>query len=347
MKKIHLRTLATTALGLGFAFGCGAPAATNTASTVAPMNAPKATDEGADEVPASKRLETAIKLIQTKTYGEAKKLLEKVLAEDPNNSQAHFYLAVAAERLDDKEGATEQYRKALELDPKLVEAAENLSAMLLDNKDFEGALLAANVGLKQEPKNLNLMTNRALSEQGAGKLDDALKSYEELLGVKGEDEGFRYAYAEILSIQGQKAKALQAWDKLLKSQNADLLAAMSKPLAGLEAYDKCIVALDKAIELKKDPEFYVRRGLCRKKIVPVDPKAELADYESALALKADYTPAQYYLGMAHWKNKQAAEAKEALEKVVASGNARFVELAKKALDAIAAAPVSKKGGKKK
>jgi len=92
---------------------------------------------------------------------------------------------------------------------------------------------------------------------------------------------------------------------------------MSKPLAKLEAYDKCVGALDKAIELKKDPEFYVRRGLCRQKVTPFDAKAELADYNGALAIKADYTPAHYYLGMAHFKQlrgptRDQTETREAI-----------------------------------
>jgi len=344
MKKSHLEKLVYTSLALGIASGCGPAKPAAAPKTIAPINAERpASDEN---VSPAQRVETAIKLIQTKTYAEAKKLLEKALADDERNSKAHFYLAVAHEGLDDKDSAAVHYRKALELDPKLTEAAENLSALLLDNKDYEGALLAVNIGLKTDPKNFNLLRNRAIAEQGAGKLDDAAKSYSELLALKGEDEGFRYAYAEVLTGLGQKDKALLEWDKLLQSKNADMLAAMSKPLAKLEAYDKCVGALDKALELKKDPEFYVRRGLCRQKVTPFDAKAELADYNGALAIKADYTPAHYYLGMAHFKNKQFKEAQTELEKVVASGDPKFVDRAKKQLEAVAAAPAAKKGSKK-
>ncbi|MDX2052260.1 MAG: tetratricopeptide repeat protein [Polyangiaceae bacterium] len=345
MKTTHLLKLAYPSLLLGLATACGPSKPAEAPKQLPPINAKKQSAD--DDVPPAKRVETAIKLIQAKSYSEAKKLLERAVADDSTNSKAYFYLGLAEDLLGEKDLASTNYGKALELDPKLTEAAENLSGLLLEREDYERAAMVADVGLKSDPKSLTLLTNLPVAQKGMGKLDEAVKSFEALFKVKDDDERLRFQYAEALTLLDQKDKALGEWGKLLNSKDADILAAMSKPLAKLDAYDKCVGALDKAIDIRKEPEFFVRRGLCRQKVVPANVKAEFADYEGAIALKADYTPAHYYLGMAHFKNKDLDQAKSELEKVVASGDEKFLERAKKTLEVIAATPASKKGAKKK
>jgi Tfp pilus assembly protein PilF len=93
------------------------------------------------------RIKRAEQFIQAKAFDAARNELNQAVAEDPHNAKALFYLGVASEALGDAEGAKSNYRKALGENPKLVDAAQNLSALLLDGGDPKSALTVAEAGL--------------------------------------------------------------------------------------------------------------------------------------------------------------------------------------------------------
>lgn len=94
---------------------------------------------------------------------DASKLFMEALEIDPNSAQAHLGIAlIAAESFDQK--AVASATKALELDPRLVEAQELLARLALEDNDPKKAIEEADKAMKLAPDALDAMAVRAAAD---------------------------------------------------------------------------------------------------------------------------------------------------------------------------------------
>ncbi len=80
-----------------------------------------------------------MKLVDAGDYAGAILLLQKAIAADPTNADAHNYLGFSHRKLGNVDVALIQYRKALELDPKHRGANEYLGELYLDLNQLDKA----------------------------------------------------------------------------------------------------------------------------------------------------------------------------------------------------------------
>jgi tetratricopeptide (TPR) repeat protein len=103
---------------------------------------------------------------------DAANLFKEALEKDPKNAQAYYGLAlVSADGFDSK--ALEYAGRALELDPKLVEAHELRANLLLEDSDEGKAFAEADEALKISPEALDAMAIHAAIEVLADRSPDA------------------------------------------------------------------------------------------------------------------------------------------------------------------------------
>ena len=103
---------------------------------------------------------------------DADNLFQEALERDPNNAQAYYGLAlVSADGFDSK--AVTYVNKALELDPKFVEAHELKANLLLEDSDEAKASAEADEALKLSPEALDAMAIHAAIEILADRSPDA------------------------------------------------------------------------------------------------------------------------------------------------------------------------------
>lgn len=103
---------------------------------------------------------------------EAEDLFKEALAKDSRNAQAYLGLAlVSADGFDSK--AIEWTGKALEIDPKLVEAHELMASLALEDSDTEQALAQSDDALKLSSQALDAMAIHAAVEVLADRPPDA------------------------------------------------------------------------------------------------------------------------------------------------------------------------------
>jgi len=102
---------------------------------------------------------------------DAEGLFKEALQRDPNNAQAYLGLAlVSADGFDEK--AVEWTTKALQLDPKLVEAHELMANLALEDSDTQTAVAQADDAIKLSPDALDAMAVRAAVELLADRSPD-------------------------------------------------------------------------------------------------------------------------------------------------------------------------------
>ncbi len=85
---------------------------------------------------------------------------ESAVAENPDSAGAHYNLGLAYTSLGKMDSAERAYRKALEIDPELIEAWVNLGGTLMLKWDFEGALAANEEAISRRPDLLLAHYNR-------------------------------------------------------------------------------------------------------------------------------------------------------------------------------------------
>jgi cellulose synthase operon protein C len=102
---------------------------------------------------------------------DSEKLFKEALARDPKNAGAYLGLAlVSADGFDSK--AVEWTAKALELDPKLIEAHELAANLALEDSDEEQAVRQADAAISLSPEALDAIAIRAAVEVLADRLPD-------------------------------------------------------------------------------------------------------------------------------------------------------------------------------
>lgn len=272
-----------------------------------PLTDPRPEASGPAAAASSAKVQQGIDAIRSEDFATAKAILSEARREAPKDPQAAYYLGVALEQLGEVPAAEKEYRAALELDPKLVEAAANLSAILLDGGRAEEALRVADGGLKADSKHPALLVNRALALEGTGNTAEALGAYALAVEARPEDPELRLAYSDLLMDAGKKAEAAEQVKAAKDTDDPRLLAAVAHRLGKLGAPAECVAVLDRALKSNPSAEILVRRGICRHDAGD-DPGA-LADYQAALKTDPDSVPANYYLGvhLAQKKDKKGAE----------------------------------------
>src|SRR6266851_4991499 len=117
-------------VGAGLFISCVLIAAT--ARGQAPT-APKGTKQKISN-PLNDLLDEARRDIDKQEFAAAIELLKKFLAEKDDFAYMHFHLGYAYTALEKRKEARSEYERALQLDPKMAEAALNLGILLLQNE---------------------------------------------------------------------------------------------------------------------------------------------------------------------------------------------------------------------
>ena len=78
-------------------------------------------------------VQQANQALEDENFTLAAELLEKVVAESPDDHETRFQLAYAYTRLDQADKAIENYRQVVEAQPDLTAAQANLSLLLMQN----------------------------------------------------------------------------------------------------------------------------------------------------------------------------------------------------------------------
>jgi len=318
--------LASTAVLASLLMACGGGQPKTNEPDNPPLLEP---DTEGEQAPSSEEVKKAIDLIKAENFADAAIILETETKNSPEDPQAAFFYGVALENTDRQKEAAEWYRKAIELQPKLLEASHNLSALLLEQEDYAGALAVVDEALKIAPEEPGLLANRAIALDMLQK-PEAVGAYEAYLKVKPEDQPNRFNYAVALALNGREADAKKALSEI-KTNDASLLGDVGALYMKLGDPPVCMKLWDSALASNKTAEGLVHRARC--KLGSGDKKGGLADLNDAVATNDKSSVAHFYLGVVLKKEGKPAEGKKHLQKAVeVGGDDEFAQAAKKALN---------------
>lgn len=282
---------------------------------------PVGSSEGAAAGAAGTELQRGIAYIKNEKYEEAKAHLDNALELKPDNAEAAYYLALVREKTGDRPGAEAAYRKALENDPGLAEAALNLAALYLDEPPRpDEAITVLSAAVEKAPDQARLYQNLAYAYGLKKDVANASKAYEGAIakGAAGADVHFAYGLMLFEAKELDRAAAELKKALAVAGDDAAMLATIGRMLGPVKAYGDCVKAFDRALKLKPDlAELYVRRGTCRHELN--DEEGARADYAGAIKADPKFAAAHYYLGLSYLVDKKRQRAYSALEQAARHG----------------------------
>ena len=248
--------------------------------------------------------EQGLKALDEKQYPAALDLFSKAIAADSADYGAHFNLALTYSLLADDSQAIAEYRKTLELKPKLYQAELNLGISLLRTKQPADALTVLSDAAEQKPKEFR--PNYYLAEA---------------LRAVAQPERARTHYQAALENTPQSAPAQYGLGQCeLKLNNLAEAAPLLKKAAELDpAYRDGLLELASAYEQQKQPapaieiyrQFPENPGAQERLgelLLEGDKAADAIPYFEEAIRKSPTTANRAALASAYLKNKQPEKA---------------------------------------
>ncbi len=134
---------------------------------------------------------------------EAAKAFERATAIDPNNATYWTNLGNARRALDDRTGAEQAYRKALELDAHAADAANGLGVLLVEAKRPADAATWFERAIQAAPDLVEARLNLGIALQESGQSARAADAYRQVLAAPAKYKRERDAASKLLaSLEG-------------------------------------------------------------------------------------------------------------------------------------------------
>jgi tetratricopeptide (TPR) repeat protein len=144
-----------------------------------------------------------IKALESKQYPAAVALFEKAVAADPSDYGAHFHLGLAHSLAGDPARAAAAYRRTLELKPGLYEAELNLGQVLIDTKDFAGAVSSLESAMARKPDQFRPVYYLAHAHLAAGRPGQAEPMFRRALELDPKSDAARAGLGRALVRQAK------------------------------------------------------------------------------------------------------------------------------------------------
>jgi len=188
--------------------------------------------------PLNDLLDEARKDIDARNYQAAIDPLQKFLAEKDDFAYAHFQLGYAYTALGRGKEARPEYEKALQLDPKMAEAALNLGILLL-NEEPAAAIAPLQRAVELLPAQSRPRTLLGLAYEKNGNLKDAASAYEGALALDPKDGETSLHLAQLYFRQNRAAESESKFRAVLANEPESHMA---------------LLGLAQSLELEKKPE---------------------------------------------------------------------------------------------
>lgn len=207
---------------------------------------------------------------------------EKAVELQPNDARAHFYAALLARQGAFAEGGAAHFlvrghlQRALDIDPRLVEAQHLLALVLAGENKFDMAIAHALQAVKGAPRNDAYRLTLARLYEDARRWDEARMLYEYLKGSPDAEVAARAAN-DLVDFERRKAASAQISRQRQKSRTA-ALAAPTRPVT--------TTAKELAAEMERARQL-------QQEIASPEPDEERAEEEQ---LKPDPRPVQFLKG---------------------------------------------------
>ena len=205
--------------------------------------------------------------------------------------------------------ALAEFRKALEIDPELSRAQNNLGALLAADGQVDEAIAHYRKALKIKPDYVEAHCNLGTALAGRGQFDEAIDHFRKTLEINPDQAVAHDSLGLILAGRGQADEAMAHYSKALEinPEYAKAHYNLGNTLAGRGQFDEAIAHFRKAVEIKPDfGEAHNNLGTVLARQGWLD--EAIAHFRKAVEIKPDHVKAHCNLGTALANRGQFDEA---------------------------------------
>ena len=184
----------------------------------------------------------AVALFDAGKFKEAASLLKVLSAADPANDAVRYYLGMSSVYLQDYDTAVAQLREAVRLDPSNYWYRDRLARLYTSTGQPELAIDIYESLMKEFPKKTDIYYTLAQLYMQNGKVDEVLRTLDEIETVTGKDEMVALTKYDVLMRQQKPDEAYA----LLESYNEDL----TSPRILVAMGDHCVSQFKDTLALK-------------------------------------------------------------------------------------------------
>jgi len=244
-----------------------------------------------------------------KKYDESVRRLEKGVEKYPNDPVIHHYLGVAKYKLGDKERALQEFTRALEIDPKMVNSQKKIVEIFINEGKNEKAVNLLKDIINKGAETSKIHFSLALAYANMKKFDLAEKEYKEALKGDPKSAEIYNNLGNLYKQRGDKNHALEMYKKAteLNPNLWNVYYNMGTYYYEMDLFEEAELQFRKVVELKPDnidshsalADIYDKLG-----------DFELAEkkYNDALDLDPSSPSAHRDIGMFYSKNRMFKEA---------------------------------------
>jgi Tfp pilus assembly protein PilF len=207
-------------------------------------------------------IDKALLLLQRSRYDLAEQELRRVLAEDPEDAQAHALLAYSLAEQDKLQEAEDSARQAVQLAPDDPYCHYYMGVVKVQRDDLAGARRAVEEAIRLDPENSDYQGLRALIYLGAQRWQEALDAANEGLRHDPTHQNCLNHRAMALVKLNRSEEAQQTIGRALQEnpENGQTHANLGWAYLHKGQHQKALEHFSEALRL--DPNFdYARQGL--------------------------------------------------------------------------------------
>jgi tetratricopeptide (TPR) repeat protein len=263
-------------------------------------------------------LRQAALALQRGDRSEAERICRGILARDPAQFEALYFLGIAAGQAGRQPEALQWLSRAAQVRPGNPDAQFNLGVALGQAGRHADALAAYERALAIDPSRADAHYNRGVSLDALERTGEALAAYERAAAIQPRHAEAHHNRGVALTRLARAGEALAAFDAALAIDPRYAAAHNHRgvALAALERFEEALAAYGRALALA--PRYAQAENHRAMALLDLDRPAEaLESAGRALALAPDLADAWYHRGNALRSLGRHAEAAESFERAVA------------------------------
>lgn len=271
----------------------------------------------------NKEIQNAFEHYQSGNLQLAKSISNKIIREQPDNSEVIHFLGIIYLDLELFDKAIECINKAIKLNPDNAHAYFHLGNALRGKGQSEEVIIAYQKAMQLKPNYTEVYNNLGNLLQEKGQLNEAIPYYKKAIEI---DPDFADAYYNLGNVfqhteQFDEAKACYKKSIEIDPEYADAYYNLGYIFTKEKNHDEAIRYYQKTVELSPaSPEVFNSLGNAFHEKGLLD-EAEFY-YQKAIMLDPSFAVSYYNLGNTLWTQGKRNEARDAYEKAIES-NPRY------------------------
>lgn len=251
------------------------------------------------QVSLEQAMQAALQHHQAGRLGEAERIYRQILAQQPNDAQALYYLGLIAHQVGRHAAAVDLVRRSIALWPDNAEAHYNLGIVLFENGLLAEAIAAYRQAIALNPNNAEAHTNLGVALLDNGQSDEAIASFRRAIAINPGLAKTWYDLGNALQADGQMDEAIAAFGRAIaiNPDVADVHCNLGNVLNARGQSEEAVSAYRRCIVLNPDhAQAYSNLGGALRDKGEIE--HAIVAFRRAIALKPEFAEAHNNLGIA-------------------------------------------------